>query len=271
MNFARMSSPMNRFLAVFSLIFATTAPQFILAQSAPATVFLDVDAAFLKDMNVAFVARDRISRAGSVDQMFFLGTNPAGYPAVDIVGYSGGFVGSSSYDFSLEYSASNQTYSFGLTNGSVSGNATFRPNGANSTIKYDASLKDLDYNIIHVYGVSTSSGSSMSFSDLVFLPGANLVTSGLLETSGVASASGNQYYDQWLAAPTGVNLADYDWAMKARVQLNTTTNPSSGEGIKFEISTKKGIFQNSVVIPEPSSILLSLASVLAIVARRKRN
>ncbi len=243
------------------------------AQSVPPTVYLNVDASELSNMNVAFVARDRISRAGSVDQMFFLGTNPAGYPANDIIGYSGGFVGSSTYNFTLSYTANDSTYRFGLTDGVVSGNAFFRGNGANSTITYDASAKNLAYNIFHIYGVANSSGSSLSFDNLVFVPGAGLISSGIVEASGMASASGTPIYDQWFAAPTGVNLADFDWSISANVQLNTTTNPSSGEGIKFEISTKNGVFtpQSSInSVPEPVSSLLVTFGVLLVSLTRRR-
>ena len=268
---------MYRFIAVCSLILGIIMPHSVLAQSAPATVYMDVDSALLREMNVAFIARDRLSRAGSVDQMFIIGSTPvAGQPTADTVGYKSVnnkevYNGSSIYDFSLEYTASNQTYRYGLTNGSVSGDVVFRNSGPNSTLTYNASK--FDYNIIHIYGVSTTIGSSMSVSDLVFVPGVGLATPGLLEAAGTASALGDRYYDQWLAAPTGVNLANYDWAMKARVELTTTTNsPSSGEGIKFEVSTKKGIFDQPVVpVPEPASAMLSIVSVISVMMRRKRN
>jgi hypothetical protein len=259
--------------SAFPLVIGIVTPHIVSAQSVPATVYMDVDAEYLEEMNVAFVARNSLSRSGSVDHMFFLGTNPAGYPAADTVGFSGGFVGSSIYDFSLEYTASTQTYSFGLTNGSVSGNVGFRGNGANSTISYDASADNLNYNIIHIYGAAKNDGSSVTFSDLVFVPGVGLATSGLLEAAGYVTASGDKYYDQWLAAPSGVNLAEFDWAINARVELQSdSTTRGSDEGIKFEISTKKGIFaQPGVPVPEPSSILLSMLGVISVVARRKRN
>lgn len=267
---ANLSPQILRASAAFAFLVGAVTPHSLSAQSVSPTVYMNVDESLLSEMNGVFVARNRLSRTGW-DQTFFVGAPSASYPSRDILAYpnTGSVAGSSSYDFSLVYTASNSTYQFGLNNGAVSGNVSFRGNGPNSDFSYDASSKDLNYNIIHVYGASTSPGSSVSFSDLVFVPGVGLATSGLLEAAGNAAPS-NQY-DQWLAAPTGVNLADYDWAINARVTLNIAQR-ASDEAIKFEISTKQGTFGGSLsAVPEPSSIMLCAAGLISGLLRRRRN
>lgn len=247
-----------------------------MSQTITPTVHLNVDDAALTNMEGVLVARDRLSRAGSVDQMLFVLPNPAGYPSADNVGFSGGFVGSSHYDFLLSYNSVDKTYSFTLSNGAVSGNVSFLSGGANRTISYSDSAAKLNYNIIHLYGASTTAGSSVSFQDLYFTPGSGLSTTGSLETSGNATAGITQPYHQWLAAPTGTNLASYDWTVGARVTLTAGgTNPSSGEGIKFEVSTKSGEFSPTspgpdTAIPEPMVSLMCLLGLVVGISRRSR-
>lgn len=179
------------------------------------------------------------------------------------------------YDFTVQHFAGSPGVGsrmvFSPNNGVTAGAAAFRPlgvsNGANSTISriFDApdSPTALNYNLIHVYGQTTTVGSSLWFSNLAFTPGPGLTTVGQLATSGslAYSASGPNSYDQWLAAETGTNLALYDWAISGHVSLAVNgTNPSSGEGINFEITGKQGLYPDTVAVPEPGTLAL-LASV----------
>jgi hypothetical protein len=239
-------------------------------------VYLDAPSSEITALSPQVTARVRFSRAGSVDQMLYKQPNPAGYPAVDTVGFTdGSFVGRVTYDFTVQHFAGGpgvgSRMEFSLNNGVTAGAVAFRPvgagNGANSTVSrlFDApdSPTGLNYNIIHVYGQTTTVGSSLWFSNLAFTPGPGLTTSGQLATSGslAYSASGPNSYDQWLAAETGTNLDLYDWAISGRVSLAVNgTNPSSGEGIKFEITGKQGLYPDPIAVPEPGTLAL-LASV----------
>ena len=242
------------------------------APAGAATLYLDVADAELTLTGSVITARNRLSRAGSVDQMLYVQPNPAGFPARDTVGFSGGFTGSSAYDFSLSYTAATGTYQFGLRNRAVTGNVGFLSGGANGSVTHADS--GLAYNILHVFAFSTTAGSSVAFTDLFFTPGTGLSTSGVLETSGGASAAGTTTYDQWLALPTGGNLASFDWTLGARVTLTAGgTNPSSGEGIKFEITGKVGSFSPPpppIPVSEPATLALFGVGLAALATLRRR-
>lgn len=242
-------------------------------------VQLDAPSSDITALAPEVTARLRFSRAGSADQMLYKQPNPAGYPAADTVGFTdGSFVGRVTYDFTVQHFAGSPGVGsrmvFSLNNGVTAGAAAFRPlgvsNGANSTISriFDApdSPTALNYNLIHVYGQTTTVGSSLWFSNLAFTPGPGLTTVGQLVTSGslAHSASGPNSYDQWLAAETGTNLALYDWAISGRVSLAVNgTNPSSGEGIKFEITGKQGLYPDPIAVPEPGTLALLASTAVA--------
>jgi hypothetical protein len=238
-----------------------------------ATIHLDVDAAELAGMSGVLTARDRLARAGSVDQMLFVGSPGGPGGARDNLGYAAPYAGSVTYDFRLTYTAVDSTYTFGLTDGAVTGNVSFRPGGASNTITFAGS--PLSYNILHVFAASTADGSSVTFSELFFTPGAGLSTAGTLETAGATSAAGTATYDQWLAAGTGTNLAAFDWTMGARVTLTagSTASRPADEAIKFEITAKIGEYAPPppvVGVPEPMALALFGLGLAALGVARRR-
>jgi hypothetical protein len=127
--------------------------------------------------------------------------------------------------------------------------------------------------VLHIFAVATTAGSSVSFSNLAFTVSTGLTTSGSLDTSGSIAASST--YDKWIAAPTGVNLDDFDWTFSGKVTLAINgTNPSSGEGIKFEFTGKNGEFTPPASVPEPSTLAtmgLGAIAAAATAARRRRD
>lgn len=271
-----MKSSTATLVAVFASSFVA------FAGSTPATagpiVSLDVPTSDFDVPSLVPVvtSRYRLSRAGSVDQLLFKQPNPAGYPSADILEFNGGFTGSATYDFTVVHERATATaggeFTFSLTNGTVTGNVGFRGAGANSTLSYTFALvngsSELDYNILHVFAQATTSTSSISWSDLTFTPGTGLGTAGAMDPAGSITASNT--YDQWLAAPTGVNLDEFDWTFSGKVTLATDgTNPSSGEGIKFEFTGKRGEFHPTVV-PEPGTLVLALLAVGLVAATRRR-
>jgi hypothetical protein len=251
--------------------------------TAGTVVQLNVPSSDIISISGAFTARGRLSRAGSVDQMLFKQPNPLGYPAADTVGFTGSsFNGSVTYDFTVRHSAAapgvGGKIDFALANGVTAGVVNFRPGGANSTLSQTFGAPDtptgLNYNILHIYGQATTAGSSVWLSNLAFTPGSGLTTSGMLVTSGSAVQTlGATTFDQWIAAETGTNLDLFDWTISGRVTLASNgTNPSSGEGIKFEITGKQGFYPSPVAVPEPGTLamLASAAGFGLLLARRTR-
>jgi hypothetical protein len=232
-----------------------------------ANIYLDVDAAELSGMSGVFTARDRMSVTG-VDQMLFLGS-PVGFPAADRVSIRSPFSGSSNYDFGLSYAAATQTFTYSLTNSAITGNVT---GGSTGTLTYAVS-GPLAFNILHIYASSSVLGSSVSFMNLTFNPGTGLTSVGALETAGGSSAGGTPTYDQWLAAPTGTNLALFDWSATARVSLVAGGTRPNDEGIKFEITGKTGEYTPPtpvVDVPAPAALALFGLGLAALGVARRR-
>ena len=245
-----------------------------------ASIYLDVPDSELDipKLKPQVTARDRLTRAGSVDQMLFKQPDPAGYPAADLVAISSPFFGSSTFDFTLKHTAptasSGSKFEFALTDGAVAGDLSFRnANSNNSTLSYtfgtDAASALLNYNILHVFALASTTGTSATFSDMAFTAGLGLTTIGNLETSGSVSAGGTKQYDQWLAAPTGVNLDLFDWEFTAKVKLEANGTRPSDEGIKFEFTAKQGEFTPPSPVPEPSTLALALLAIPGLMTVRR--
>ena len=245
-----------------------------------ASIYLDVpdDQLNIPGMIPQITARDRLARAGSVDQMLFKQPNPLGYPATDLVGINNTNIGSATYQFTLKHTAptvsSGSKFVFSMTDGTVAGGVTFRnANSNNNTISYtfgtDAASALLNYNILHVFALASTTGTSATFSDMAFTAGLGLTTIGNLETSGSVSAGGTKQYDQWLAAPTGVNLDLFDWEFTAKVKLEANGTRPSDEGIKFEFTGKQGEFTPPSAVPEPSTLALALLAIPGLMTVRR--
>ena len=246
-----------------------------------ASIYLDVPDTQLNipSLKPQVTARDRLARAGSVDQLLFKQPNPAGYPAADLVQLNNTNIGSVTYDFTLKHTAptdsSGSKFAFSLTDGTVEEGVTFRnANSNNSSISYtfgtDAATSLLNYNILHVFALASTAGTSATFSDMAFTAGLGLSTVGSLETSGsVAAGSGTNQYDQWLAAPTGVNLDLFDWEFTAKVKLAANGTRPSDEGIKFEFTAKQGEFTPPSPVPEPSTLALAVLAIPGLLTLRR--
>jgi hypothetical protein len=278
-----MTSMPTSFRSSLLILAAAVAMAVPSAASAGTVVHLNVPSSDITSISGAFTARGRLSRAGSVDQMLFKQPNPAGYPAADTVGFTGtSFIGSVTYDFTVRHFAASPgvggKIDFTLANGVPSGAVTLLSGGANRTLSQTFGAPDtptgLNYNILHIYGQATTAGASVWLSNLAFTPGSGLTTSGQLVTSGSAIQTlGATAFDQWIAAETGTNLDLFDWTISGRVSLAANgTNPSSGEGIKFEITGKQGFYPSPVAVPEPGTLamLASAAGFGLLLVRRKR-
>lgn len=150
---------------------------------------------------------------------------------------------------------------FSLTSGSTSGSVFFVGSGSSSTLEY--TFDDEPYNALHLYGQTTTPGTSLSLSNLSFTS-STLSTFGQLVTSAaISQVSGETTFSQWLAAGTDDDLSLYDWVMSGRATLAVNgTNPSSGEGIKWELSAKEAC----IIVPEPSMFAAVVIAALAIFA-----
>jgi hypothetical protein len=281
MRFCHQLSLCSRILMLGVTVFFFGGPRSVQAGS----IYLDVpdNQLNIPSLIPVLTARDRLTRTGSVDQILFKQPNPVGYPAADLVGLNSPYIGSSTYDFTLKHTAptvsSGSKFEFSLTNGTVAGNAFFRSaNSNNNSLSYTFGTDTasasalLDYNILHVFALASTAGTSATFSNMAFTTGAGLTTVGSLETSGSVSASGTKQYDQWLAAPTGVNLDRFDWNFTAKIQLSANGTRPSDEGIKFEFTAKRGEFTPPAAVPEPSTLALALLAIPGLmIARRMRS
>jgi len=256
----------NKFLHqhVRKIIVGTTLVAFVgpAQQAAAGLVYLNVPTAQLSVLNPVVTERFKFDGGGGVDQMLFKQPDPAGYPSADLIRMNGTNTGSATYTFTVTHTTATDKYAIALTNGAVTGGASFAGAGPNSTLTKTFASNELDYNILHIY-VRAGTGPctavnpcTASFSGLSFMPGAGLTTVGSLDTTETII---NADYDQWLAAPTGTNLELFDWTLTGSVTLAMAGIKPSTERLKFELSGKKGTFIN---VPEPSSLFLATLGLL---------
>jgi hypothetical protein len=238
-------------------------------------IYLDVPGSQLTNLTPIVTARDKISSTNSDQILFKQPTPTSSSPQANLVSVAGNssFIGSDTYDFTLRHTAPTGSlgskYDFSLNHGQVTGVVTLTSSASTDSTKSEIfGANELKYNILHVYAQASTTGSQATFSNMSFTAGSGLSTSGVLQTSGIAKAGvGTQSYDQWLAAPTGVNLDLFDWTFKANVTLSINgTNPSSGEGIKFEFTGKQG---NFTPVPEPSTFALAVFAIPGLLAVRR--
>ena len=254
-----MTTNTNKIVKTAIFLLSCVTAQF--ASAAP-IVYLNTPASTLSDLSTLTTARERLSRAGSVDQLLFKQPNPAGYPAADLFGFiNNTYVGSVTYDFSVSNTpgVNGGTIAFTLSSGSATGDIQFIGSGANSTLTY--TFPGISYNVLNLYGQSTTGGSSFIFSNLAF-SSTGLITNGALSTTGSTSqTNGPTTYNQYVATDEETNLSLYAWALTGKATLAVGgTNPSSGEGIKWEVNTSSGHF---VPVPEPRHLVLVSGLVAA--------
>jgi hypothetical protein len=244
--------------ARFALVAAAVALA-VPAVASAQTVFLNVAGESITNSSAQTTQRLRFDSTGGVDQMLFKGGSPAGFPAADRVRMNSTNTGSVSYTFSVTHDAATQTYTYALTDAAATGGASL-VGGGNGTLTRSFAPGELSYNVLHVFMV-TDSGATASFSDLAFTAGSGLSTDGALQS---AASVTNASFSQWLAAPTGTNLGDFDWSMTARVTLAMNGARPSAERLKFELSSK-----NATFVPTPGAVAtLGLAGLVALRRRR---
>lgn len=234
----------------------------LMAAAAQADVIdLNVPTSSFGALTPVVTGRVRFDAGGGVDQLLFKQPTPNGYPASDLLRMNSTFIGTASYTFTVTHNAATREYVYSLTNGSVTGGASFaNANAANNTQRYTPAAGELSYNILHIFMLS-SSGATASFSNMVFTPGAGLTTTGAVQAA-ASVTSGS--YDQWFAAPTGTNLENFDWTVSADVTLAMNGVRPSSEGLKFELTGKSGEY-----VPTPGAASVLAVAGLAALRRRR--
>jgi hypothetical protein len=234
------------------------------AATGAVVVDLNVPGASLSALTPVVTQRLRFESGGGVDQMLFKQPDPAGYPAADRVRIGGSYNGSVSYLFTVTHTAATRNFAYSLSNGAVSGDATFaNPASPNGTISRAFAAGELNYNILHILMV-TNNNATASFSSLSLTFGPGVTTTGSLQTSASITGATSTSYDQWFAAPTGANLDDVDWTLTANVTLAMNGSRPSAEQLKFELSAKSGTY-----VPAPASLGLMVIGG-AFAGRRRR-
>jgi hypothetical protein len=226
------------------------------APARAATLHLDVAAERLdsRALTTVLTARSSLARAGVVELALAVPRDRD----EEGRGRPERAKGVSTYDLLLHHDAER-----GLVTFSLVGEAELRRDRRRDpeTVRISESARTgaLDFNLMSIFAMATTPGTTLAFSDLFFEPGEGLATEGVLETMGRVEQSGMESYGQWMGAASGTNLARFDWTIGAHVTMRAGDGGTdAGGGVTFGFAGLRGAFAppDLTEVPEPATIAM---------------